>query len=239
MRVFIGYDQKEDAAYQVAVHSCISRASERVEVFPLVREKLVSQGLFTRPTDNRRGRYDLISGAPCSTDFALTRFLVPFLGQQGFVLFTDCDVVFLDDVAKLFHYADPHYAVQVVKHLYLPATATKMQGEVQTAYYRKNWSSVILWNCDHPANQRLSLNDVNSRTGKELHQFYWLHREEIGNLPAEWNWLVGEQPVPALPKLAHFTLGGPWLPEWIEQEHDNLWIGEQKKHLNSLQNPKN
>src|ERR1041384_2173684 len=101
-----------------------------------------------------------------------------------------------------------------VQHADTPGTVQKMDGQVQTAYARKNWSSVMLFNCDHPANRRLSLVDVQERRGFDLHQFYWLNDAEIGALPAEWNWLIGEQERPANPKIAHFTLGGPFTRGW-------------------------
>lgn len=140
--------------------------------------------------DARGQLYDLPSNAPCSTEFAISRFLVPILCQQGWALFVDCDVVFLGDVAELFALADPSKAVMVVKHAPLVEVGTKMDGQAQVGYTRKNWSSVMLFNCDHPANRRLSLADVNERPGRDLHALYWLHDEEIGALPAAWNWLV-------------------------------------------------
>ena len=183
-------------------------------------------GLLRRPMDMRDGVYDLISNAPCSTEFAISRFLVPHLSQSGYALFCDCDMVFLSDVAELLKHADPHFAVQVVKHNHVPKSDTKMDGAKQTSYVRKNWSSLILWNCDHPANLRLSLADVNQRRGIELHQFYWLHDSEIGSLPAEWNWLVGEHEKPSRPRIAHFTNGGPFLHNWEPREHDHIWHDE-------------
>lgn len=102
----------------------------------------------------------------------------------------------------------------------------KMDGQAQTSYPKKNWSSVVLWNVDHPANKRLSLVDVQERRGFDLHQFYWLADSEIGELPREWNWLVGVQPKPAAPKIAHFTLGGPFLRSWAGAEHDETWLRE-------------
>jgi hypothetical protein len=100
-----------------------------------------------------------------------------------------------------------------------------MGGMIQTAYERKNWSSVMLFNCDHPANRRLTIEDVNGRPGRDLHAFYWLHDSEIGELPPTWNWLVNVTPKPVAPKLAHFTNGGPWIPNWEPAPHDEIWLG--------------
>jgi len=224
MKTFIGYDPREAAAYYVACKT-LARTSPQAQVTPLDAERLAAYGLLRRPVDRRGGLYDLPSNAPASTDFAVSRFLVPHLAQTGWALFTDCDVVFLADIAQLFALTDPRFAVMVVQHHALPDEGTKMDGALQVAYRRKNWSSVMLWNCDHPANRRLSLQDVNERPGRDLHAFYWLHDSEIGTLPREWNWLVGVQPKPDHPKIAHFTLGGPWFPNWKPAEHDGIWTG--------------
>lgn len=231
LRVFIGYDAREAEAYRVAVASLREQSAEPVHVTPLDADRLAACGLLRRPQDRRGVIYDLPSNAPCATDFAISRFLVPHLAQTGFVLFVDCDVVFLADVAELFEQADPNKAVMVVKHQQ-GGGGTKMDGQAQLAYPRKNWSSVVLFNCDHPANRRLSVQDVNERPGRDLHAFYWLADSEIGSLTCDWNWLVGVQEKPLRPKLAHFTLGGPWLPTWPGAEHDELWTAHayQRNH---------
>lgn len=226
MKVYIGYDSREETAYEVAVSSLRRRASAPVTVTPLDIRRLESYGLLRRPTDLRGQRYDLPSNAPASTEFAISRFLVPMLAQTGWALFVDCDVVFLDDVAELFALADPQYAVMCVKHAAQMGTYQKMDGQAQLAYPRKNWSSVVLWNCDHPANRRLSLADVQERRGFDLHQFYWLADSEIGAIPAEWNWLVNVEMKPTHPKIAHFTLGGPFTPGWQGADYDSLWFQE-------------
>lgn len=227
MKVYIGYDAREQVAYEVSLGSLQRRASTPVSVTALDIRRLESCGLLRRPTDLRGQRYDLPSNAPASTEFAISRFLVPMLAQTGWALFVDCDVIFLEDVAELFALADPQYAVMCVKHAPQMATHQKMDGQAQLAYPRKNWSSVVLWNCDHPANRRLSLVDVQERRGFDLHQFYWLSDSEIGALPAEWNWLVNVEMKPTHPKIAHFTLGGPFTPGWQGADYDSLWFQEQ------------
>lgn len=223
MKVYIGHDKREQLAYDVAEHSLHAYRWD-CEVIPLKADRLYDYGLLRRPTDRRGQNYDIPSGAPVSTDFAISRFLVPHLCQSGFALFVDCDVVFMDDVANLFALADPSKAVQVVQHAPLDESGTKMDGQAQTAYSRKNWSSVMLFNCDHPANRRLSLQDVCERPGRDLHRFYWLNDEEIGALPAEWNWLVGVQDKPDKPALAHFTLGTPNLTDALrDSAHSEIW----------------
>jgi hypothetical protein len=233
MRVYIGYDAHEPDAYGLAEASLRGRASAPVDVTRLDLTRLAECGLLRRPRDTRGGRYDILSNAPASTDFAISRFLVPILAQSGWALFTDSDVLFLADIAELQGLADPRYALMCVQHDYAPKFGPKMDGQIQTRYPRKNWSSVMLFNCDHPANRRLSLIDVQERRGFDLHQFYWLNDTEIGALPAQWNWLVGEQPRPADPKIAHFTLGGPFTHGWRGGEHDSLWYEEQQRWLRS------
>ena len=228
MKVYIGHDPREQAAYDVAVRS-LRRVTPGADVVPLKADRLAACGLLRRLMDHRGGLYDLASNAPCATEFAASRFLVPHLAQTGWALFTDCDVLFLSDVRELLDQADPSKAVMVVKHPPLEDEGTKMDGALQVRYPRKNWSSVILWNCDHPANQRLSLQDVNERPGRDLHRFYWLADSEIGSLSPDWNWLVGVQPKPLAPKIAHFTLGGPWFPGWTGAEHDELWLAEHNR----------
>jgi len=175
--------------------------------------------------------FDVISNAPMSTEFANSRFLTPLLAQHGWALFTDCDVLCLTDLMELHKVADSRYAVMCVKHKNINESGTKMDGQVQTAYARKNWSSVMLFNCDHPANRRLTLEMVNTRPGRDLHRFCWLHDEEIGELPPEWNWLVNVQEKPAYPKIAHYTLGGPWFEHWESAEYDNMWLYEHARYL--------
>lgn len=229
MKVYIGYDPREEDAYLVAEASMTRRATVPLEITPLSLDRLQAWGLLSRPMDRRGGMYDMASGAPMSTEFAISRFLVPMLAQTGWALFVDADVVFMTDVAELFSYADATKAVHVVKHTHSPTTTVKMDGQVQTIYPRKNWSSVILWNCNHPANRRLSLHDVNMRRGLDLHGFYWLHDSEIGELPAGANWLVGEQPKPDRILIAHFTAGGPWFKDWQPRQYDEIWLNEAKR----------
>ena len=223
LRVYIGYDEREKAAYRVAVRSLMSQVSCPVIVSPLDHVRLAERGLLRRVTDRRGGRYDLLSNAPASTDFALSRFLVPIISPHGWSLFMDCDMLCMADIAELFTIADPKYAVMCVKHDFDNLTGTKMDGQQQVSYPRKLWSSVMLFNGDHPANKRLSLTDVNERPGRDLHALYWLEDSEIGELPGEWNWLVGLQPKPEKPKIAHYTLGTPDLPGVEPLPEHSMW----------------
>lgn len=224
MKVYIGFDEREDEACRVARDSLLEVTNGELMPEFLSIGKLQAQGLLTRPIDQRGHDYDLVSNAPQSTRFAVSRFLVPILCQQGPALFVDGDVVFREDPRQTLNETlFTVHAVHVVKHRHQPKDLYKMVNQVQNVYPRKNWSSVMLFNCDHPANRRLSLRDVNERPGRDLHAFYWLHDSEIGELDVRWNWLVGEQPEPVGGGIAHFTRGGPWLQGWVPAEHDDIW----------------
>ena len=81
-----------------------------------------------------------------STEFTFTRFLVPALANyKGWALFCDSDIVFLKDVKELFDQAEDKYAVMCVQHDYTPKPGIKMDGQKQTLYPRKNWSSMVLY----------------------------------------------------------------------------------------------
>lgn len=229
MKVYIGYDEREDAAYRVAKSSLYETSGLLCET--LCADRLRAVGLYYRDIDARDNKfYDLPSQAPCSTEFATTRFLVPIICQGGYALFTDCDMLFLDGVQSMIDEIDePGKAVYVVKNNHAGDEGTKMDNQKQTIYPRKNWSSVMLFDCDHPANRRLSIESVNRMPGRELHGFYWLADEEIGELDPRWNWLVNVADEPDAPGIAHFTLGGPWLPEWAGADYDSLWLDAQER----------
>lgn len=210
MKVYVGYDHREIAAYGVAVSSMRRRTPRPLSVEPLILDKLGRY--LTRPVEVRDGRlWCPISEAPMATEFAISRFCVPFICQEGWALFTDCDVLCLNDLDYLFRLADNKYAVMVVKHNQQPTESLKMDGQIQTSYSRKNWSSVVLWNCAHPAHERLTLAELNGWPGRDLHAFKWLEDSEIGELPRGWNYLVGVNP--AMPAanvhMLHYTLGTP------------------------------
>ena len=226
MKIYIGYDEREPQAARAAYLS-LSQVSkgQRPPVEFLHLPKLRDHGFMWRTFDRRGGQgYDLTGNATFSTEFKFTRFLVPMLCQDMIALFVDCDVVFLRDPREMLkHDKLADKAVWVVKHAYTPAESFKMVDQKQIAYARKNWSSVMLFNCYHSAHRRLTLRDVNERSALDLHSFYWLHDSEIGELGPEWNWLVDVQPRPENLGIAHMTLGGPWLPGWQGGSFDDEW----------------
>lgn len=229
MKVYIGYDDREAEASEVAARTLRKVTHGQIESEFLCAPRLSDHGLLNRMSDHRGGQdYDLVSNAHKATRFAISRFLTVLLCQNGFALFVDADVVFQDDPRYMLDEISADKAVHVVKHDHRPAESWKMVDQVQTAYPRKNWSSVMLFDCDHHANRRLSLRDINHRPGRDLHAFYWLHDDEIGSLDPRWNWLVNVEDRPSRSGIAHFTLGGPWIPGWNPAPHDDIWLDARK-----------
>ena len=217
LKIFIGYDSREDIAYQTAKLSIEKHASVPVEIIPLKLKWLKKSGVYTRPVDKL-----------ASTEFTFTRFLIPHLTEfKGWALFIDCDFIFLEDVAKLFAQTKDEYAVMCAQHDYTPAEGTKMDGQQQHQYPRKNWSSMMMINCSHPSNAVVTNDFVNDvyKTGAYFHRFSWLNDEEIGKLSHEWNWLVEwyKAPKDGTPKALHYTEGGPWFKEYQNCEYAVEW----------------
>lgn len=216
-KVFVGYTSYQDVVFQVAKHS-IERQSADVKCYPIVQQALRDLGIYYRAIDK--------NGA---TEFSITRFLTPWLaGYKGWVMFCDNDVLALTDVNELFDQADNQYAVMVVKHNHTPSETVKLDGQIQTQYPRKNWSSVVLWNLDHPKNKLITPDLVNEISPLYLHRFMWLEDHEIGELSLEWNWLVDwyKEPENGKPKFLHFTDGGPYFKNYQDCDYADLWLKE-------------
>jgi hypothetical protein len=231
-KVYIGWDPRETQAYDLAKWT-IESNSQNVDVQPLKLADI--KHVFNRPIEWRgKQMWCPISQAPQSTEFATSRFAIPFL-TTGWALFVDCDIVCLTDINELFKLTDDKYAVMTVKHKQsVSANEVKMVDQASVYYNRKNWSSVMLINCDHEANQRLTVDDINAWPGRDLHAFKWLKDEEIGELPLEWNYLVdvSDPAKKSEAKLLHYTLGGPWLEGWQARESDQDWNRLNAKFLN-------
>jgi hypothetical protein len=219
LRVFIGWDQREPEAYEVARFSLRRRASIPVDPVPIKQSELCARGLYWRERDPL-----------AATEFTYTRFLTPVLADyRGWALFCDSDFLWLADIAELIEFTNTTKAVYCVHHDYRPLEATKMDGAVQTRYPRKNWSSLMLLDCGHPSVRRLTPEVVNSQSGAYLHRLQWVADEDIGALPPEWNWLEGwnEKPPAGTPKAVHFTRGGPWFEQWRHVDYADLWLAER------------
>lgn len=213
--IYIGYDPREADAYSVCRGSLLRNLSQHIPVHGLVLTQLQVDGLYTRPIERISGRLiDVKSRRPdyngaMSTEFAISRFFVPMLAKEGWALFMDSDMLVRADVASVFSLCDSTKAVMCVKHNHKPTQDVKMDGQQQTAYDRKNWSSFMLFNCEHPANSILTLDLLNNASGKDLHAFCWLEDHHIGALPPEWNYLVGENAPCTNPAVVHYTNGVP------------------------------
>jgi hypothetical protein len=229
LSIWIGFDPRpaETQGFAVARQSIRRRLTMPIPIHGLILQQVRDAGLYDRPTEQRDGRlWDAVSGAPMSTEFAISRFLVPCLARTGWALFVDADVMARANLTQLFAAADPHKACMVVKHDYTPNSDTKMDGQVQTAYARKNWSSVVLWNCDHPGTKHLTVGLVNTMRGLWLHQFAWLDDDDIGDLDPCWNHLVGDRPPDPGAKLVHFTNGTPNMAGHEHCEFADEWRAE-------------
>ena len=227
IRVFIGFDPPETAAFHVLSQSIHARASEPVTIAPLMLSQL--KGVMTRE------RHPLQS-----TDFSFSRFIVPYLcDYQGWAVFMDCDMLMVDDIAKLWALRDDRYAVQVVKHDHVPSETTKFLGQPQSKYEKKNWSSVMLFN--NAKCRTLTPEYVNTATGLQLHRFQWLQSDDlIGEIPHRWNLLVGydkRRPLKDVSNL-HYTIGGPYFREYRNTDYAKQWFDERERMLRVDQKPK-
>ena len=211
INIFIGYDNKERVAYNVLSHSIIQNSTKPVAITPIALNNLKDD--FVRERNNLS-----------STEFSFSRFIIPHLmNYQGWALFMDCDMLMFEDVSELWRMRDDSKAIQVCKHDYVPKTDTKFLGQVQTKYPKKNWSSFMLMNCKKCTT--LTPDYVNKASGLELHQFKWLESEElIGELPLEWNWLVGEYEYKEDVKNIHYTEGGPWFEDYKKCDYAEDWF---------------
>ena len=215
LKIFIGWDSREPEAAEVCEYSIKKHATVPVEIHFLKQAELRAREIYTREPDLQS-----------STEFTFTRFLVPYLcNYQGHAVFVDCDFLFEHDIKELFECANNSAAVSVVQHDYQPTNTVKMDGKTQYLYPRKNWSSLMLFNCAHPDCQTLTPEIVSSQTGEFLHRFGWTGYE-IGSLDKTWNWLVNwyHEPQDGKPKAIHYTEGGPWFPNYVKTEYGGNWI---------------
>jgi len=211
INIFIGYDNKEKVAYNVLSHSIIQNSTKPVAITPIALNHLKDD--FVRERNSLS-----------STEFSFSRFMIPHLmNYQGWALFMDCDMLMFEDVSKLWRMRDDSKAIQVCKHDYIPKEKTKFLGQTQTVYPKKNWSSFMLMNCKKCSS--LTPDYVNRASGLELHQFKWLEGDHlIGDLPLEWNWLVGEYEHKDDVKNVHYTKGGPWFEEYARCDYSQDWF---------------
>jgi hypothetical protein len=233
--IFIGYDGRESETFSVCRHTLRKYAPD-VPVHAICLDEVRDAGLYWRPTEmrvNDKGHkqlWDVISEWWMSTEFAVSRFLTPIIaktsGHTGWALFMDSDILARDDIDDLFAECDPAKAVMCVQHTHkVVEGSAKMDGQVQSNYGRKNWSSVVAYNLAHPSNRKLTVRLVNEVPGRDLHRFCWLDDHEIGALSQHHNYLVGHTSLPEgeQPRLVHHTEGGPWLHDYRDVEFADEW----------------
>ena len=228
VKIFIGWDSREPIAADVCQFSIEKNSTVPVDIEMLKQDDLRERLLYTRPRDSQS-----------STEFTFTRFLVPqLMDYQGWAIFCDCDFLWLGDIKDLMDEVDDRYAVMLVQHDYRPQNTVKMDGKRQEYYPRKNWSSMVLFNCGHPKNKWLTPYHINRATGQELHRFSWLKDSEIGSLSPQWNWLVGwyHQPWDGVPRALHYTEGGPWFKNYEDCEYADVWLDYRARLEDTLVN---
>ena len=199
VRLFIGHDSKQSAISDTCRLSIQDHSDIRIDTIHL--SSLESGGLFWRQQ------------AEGSTDFAFTRFLTPYLkGFYGYAIFCDSDFIWNCDPLDLLDLIDPMKAVSVVQHNIQKDQIKpfKMDGQKQSWYPRKNWSSLMVFNCDHPFTKRLTPHTVSESPAGYLHEFQWCDNKSIGSIPHTYNYLVGYYNDISDPKAVHYTDGGPW-----------------------------
>jgi len=209
IKILVGFDQRESVAYHTFCQSIIEKSSVPIEIMPLAINML---GNYKETHTDQ------------SNDFIYSRFLTPYLNDfEGWAIFADGDMICKSDIKELWNLRDKTKAVMVVKHDYQTKAHMKYLGNKNENYPRKNWSSVILWNCSHPKHKLLTPEFIQNQTGKYLHRFSWLNDDEIGEIPKEWNWLAIEYPVNKDAKLIHYTLGTPCFKEYENTEMADIW----------------
>ena len=233
--VYVGYDSSnfgQKFANDICIRS-IHKYNPDIKVISLVKSDLEERGLFTRNYDPKQ-----------STEFTYTRFLVPYLNNyEGIAIFCDSDFLYRTDITELMQYYDPSKAVMCVKHEQKSVTSFKFSGMPQNDYPRKNWSSLMMFNCSHPSCKNLTLDAVNNETPAYLHRMQWAKDEEIGEIPYQYNYLLGYYFTDDA-KAVHYTEGGPWHNEWyngklpsacVNKQYGDEWIqyltGEQGRLL--------
>lgn len=222
--IFIGYDTKEPVAYHVCSNSIIRTSTSPVNIVPLALHTLKD---YTETHNDG------------SNQFVYSRFLIPALmNYNGWAVYIDGDMIVREDITKLLNLRDDSKSVMVVKHNYKTKTNTKYLGAKNEDYPRKNWSSVILWNCSSISNRKLSPEFIQQSTGSELHRFSWLTDNEIGEIPVEWNWLADEYGPNPNAKLVHYTLGTPCFDDYKDTPmasdwHNELFLTTYCKQINT------
>lgn len=212
VKIFIGLDTAHRIAYDVCKFSIESNTKSKFDIRPINRYTVEEYDRIIDPTE--------------STDFSFARFFVPYLSNfRGISVFADGDFLFLKDIENLINLYDDRYAVMCCKHEYIPTDTIKMNGKIQTIFPKKNWSSLMIFNNEHPKIKTLNPLTINNQSGAFLHQFKYLEAGEVGSIPIQWNWLVGwyNEPSDGIPNALHYTEGGPWLTQYAEGKYSSFF----------------
>ena len=211
IRIFILYDEGEKIAFHVLAESIRKQSSEPISITPIDLSTIRNH--FIRDKQSNQ-----------STEFAFSRFMVPYLSNyEGWSIFMDCDMLLRTDINELWKLKDEDYAVMCVKHDYEPKQDVKFRGAKNEKFPKKNWSSLMLMN--NAKCKLLTPEYVRTASGLELHQFKWLESErDIGAIPKTWNWLVGEYEYNPLANNVHFTLGGPYFYDYVNCDYSKEWF---------------
>jgi lipopolysaccharide biosynthesis glycosyltransferase len=215
VKIFVGFDQRESVAYHTFCQSLIENSSIPIQITPLAINTL---------KDYKETHADH------SNDFIYSRFLTPYLNNfNGWAIYADGDMICQEDIKKLWELKDETKAVLVIMHNYQTKSHQKYLGNINENYPRKNWSSLILWNCSHPKHKILTPEFIQNQSGKYLHRFSWLDDSDIGTLPLEWNWLAIEYSKNRKAKLIHYTLGTPCFKSYSDTDMSDIWYSYNKK----------
>lgn len=221
INIVVGFDQREAIAYHTFTQSIIEKSSIPVFFTPLAINTL--KGYEETHKDR-------------SNEFIYSRFLTPYLNNfQGWAIFADGDMICQADIKELWDLRDESKALMVVKHDYVTKVNRKYLGNINENYPRKNWSSLILWNCGHPKHKILTPDFIANQTGQFLHRFSWLDNDDIGDLPKEWNWLAIEYPINNSAKIIHYTLGSPCFKDYKNTDMADIWHKTQVKVLQGFE----
>jgi lipopolysaccharide biosynthesis glycosyltransferase len=222
INIVVGFDQREAIAYHTFTQSIIEKSSIPVFFIPLAINTLKGY------EENHKDR---------SNEFIYSRFLTPYLNNfQGWAIFADGDMICQADIKELWDLRDESKALMVVKHDYVTKAHRKYLGNINENYPRKNWSSLILWNCGHAKHKILTPNFIANQSGQFLHRFSWLDNDDIGDLPKEWNWLAIEYPINNSAKIIHYTLGTPCFKDYKNTDMADIWHKTQKNVLQGFEN---
>lgn len=216
MKIFIGYDSRWPECADVLRYSLKKHSSISLDITYLVLNDLIQKHKFQK-------EHDPLS----STEFTYTRFLVPYLcNYKDYALFMDSDMVCFSDIAEIQNFLLSDFALRVVKHDYYPTNPIKMDGQIQTSYPRKNWSSFMYMNC---AKLKIwTKKVVEMASGAYLHRFKDIPDKEIGDFPLAWNCLDW---MDNFTKMIHYTNGGPWLKSYEKHPYGHIWYNYRDQML--------